>query len=490
MREQSVLAFDFGASSGRAILCSYDAEKQKIKLREVHRFPNEPVQIGGHFYWDILRLWHEIKNGLRKAWTVGKFESVAVDTWGVDYGLLDDEGSLMGNSFHYRDGRTTKMMRLAQSKLSFAELYAHTGNQIMAINTAFQLLDDREHGRLDRAKYMLPTPDLFAYFLTGDISVEQSIASTTQLFNPECGQWCGEVIEKLDLPEHIFPPMMETGAVKGMLSESLCKELGIESVPVIAVCGHDTQCAAFSVPCVDDVPFAFLSCGTWSLFGAEIDKPILTDQARECNLTNEVGYGGTITFLKNITGLWLLQETRRNLDRKGEHVSFATLEKLAQGAEGGVRFFDTDAPAFSEPGDMLERIRAWCCESNQPPPDTLGEGLRCIYDSLACKYREALEDIETCTGQRIERIYILGGGVKDHFLCQLTADICGIPVYTGAEEATAYGNAAMQLLACGILIDEKTAKQSIANSVTVKVYEPTMDHSDVYTSYCQVFKQK
>ncbi len=488
--KKRVLAFDCGASGGRAVLVSY--LDGRLKLQEIHRFPNEPVSYNGHLYWDVLRLLHEIKNGLRKAHAAGGFDSVGIDTWGVDYGLLDKKGNLIGNPHHYRDKRTDGMVKKAEEYISMERLYELTGNQIMPINTAFQLLEDKLHAPelLDAAQCFLMMPDLLAYLLTGDISVERTIAGTSQLFDYSTGGWSAETIEALGLPEHIFPPLMETGAQKGMLSEALCKELNIPSVPVIGVCGHDTQCAAAAVPCTANIPFLFISCGTWSLFGTELAAPVVTPQSAACNLTNEVGYGDTVTFLKNITGLWMIQETRRTFMAQGKTYSYADLEKMAAQADPAMRFIDVDASAFSEPGDMPARIKAWCSESNQPAPADDADILRCIYESLACKFRDTLEEIEACTGIKYERIYMLGGGVKDMLLCQLTADLCGIPVLTGPVEATAFGNAAIQLIAAGELQNLAEARQVVADSITVKEYTPNPENAYIYDNYKKIFRKE
>ncbi len=485
--KKQVLAFDLGASGGRAVLGCYDGSR--LKLKEVHRFVNEPVSCGGHLYWDVLRLLHEIKIGLKKAHEMGGFDSIGIDTWGVDYGLLDKRGNLLANPLHYRDRRTNNMVKKAEERISMEELYALTGNQIMPINTAFQLLEHQLHAPelLENAQCFLLMPDLLAYFLTGDISAERSIAGTTQLFDAATGGWSGKAVEALGLPEHIFPPVMQTGTIKGMLSEAVCEELGIPSVPVYAVCGHDTQCAAAAVPSTDGVPFTFISCGTWALFGTELHETIVDAQSAAYNLTNEVGYGDTVTFLKNITGLWLIQEIRRMLAARGRNYTYAELEHLAADAPSGLRFIDTDAPAFGVSGDMPKRVRDWCLESGQPEPADLADALRCIYESLACKFRDALEEIHSCTGQHYSYIYMLGGGVKDALLCQLTADVCGIPVLTGPNEATAFGNAAIQLVADGSVKDLDAARKLIAKSVSVKEYMPDPDNAYIYDNYKKIF---
>ncbi|MBQ8927549.1 MAG: rhamnulokinase [Oscillospiraceae bacterium] len=488
--KKRVLAFDLGASSGRAVLAEYDG--RNVTLREVHRFPNEPVSCGGHLYWDVLRLFHEIRRGLAKAAAAGGFDSIGIDTWGVDYGLLDRRGDLLGNPFHYRDPRTNGAAGRTAERIAPDALYALTGNQIMDINTAFQLCVQNETAPelLENAGCFLLMPDLLGYFLTGDISAEPTIAGTTQLFDPHTGGWSSEAIGALGLPEHLFPPVCETGSVKGMLRKEIAQELGIDPVPVIAVCGHDTQSAAAAIPAVGREPFAFISCGTWALFGTELDAPLINEHSAALSVSNEVGFGGTVTFLKNITGLWLLQETRRTLQQQGQPLGFAEMEALAASCEGGMRFIDTDAPAFGTPGDMPARIRSWCQESGQPAPADLADCLRCIYDSLACRFKDALSEIEACTGIRYRRLYLLGGGVKDALLCQLTADICGIPVLTGPAEATALGNAAVQLIAQGAFPDLAAARACIAGSVTVKEYTPDPRNAYIYENYQTIYKKE
>lgn len=487
---KTVLAFDLGASSGRAVLVHLC--DGKLTLEEVHRFANEPVAIGGHLYWDVLRLLHEIKTGLQKGFAAGGYDSIGIDTWGVDYGLLGRNGELLGNPHHYRDERNHGMAKAAESLISPEMLYALTGNQIMDINTAFQLLEDAKSRPelLEAAQCFLLIPDLLGYFLTGSISAERTIAGTTQLFNPCSGEWSAETIEALGLDASLFPAVLPTGAVKGMLLHTLCEELGIRSVPVIAVCGHDTQCAALAVPAVSDAEFAFISCGTWALFGTEEAAPVISEHSSALGISNEVGYGDTVTFLKNITGLWLMQETRRTFRQQGKDYTYAQMEDLARAAEPGVRFIDTDAPAFGTPGDIPARVRAWCMESGQPAPSDDGDILRCLYESLACKFRATLEEIVSCTGKPVTRIYMLGGGAKDALLCQLTADLCGIPVLTGVKEATALGNAMVQFIAGDAVENLASARRLLAASFPIRQYAPHAANAYMYDNYRQIFKKE
>lgn len=477
-----VLCFDFGASGGRAMIAEYDSGK--ITLNEVHRFKNRSISVNGTLYWDILALYNEIRTGLVKANKAGGFESIGIDTWGVDYGIIDENGYLMSNPIQYRDKRTSGMVEKSAELLPPDKLYELTGNQIMEINTAFQLLAEKEKRPyiLENGEALLPTPDLLAYMLTGEVSAELSIASTTQLFSPEKLDWSDEAIAAFGLPRKLFPKFVRPGESKGMLSKELCEELNIPQCEVAAVCGHDTQCAAFAAPAKEE-DYIFLSSGTWSLFGTVLDKPLVTKKAAELNVTNEVGYGGKVTFLKNITGLWLVQETKAYLESKGEEHSFAELERLAREADGFKAFVDTDAEEFSVQGDMPSRIREYCKKTGQNVPATLGEIMRTIYLSLAMKYRAALDQIRECTGKEYKKIYIVGGGTRDTLLSQLTADVCGIPVTAGPVEATVMGNAAMQLLRCGAILNESEVADVIRRSEELNEFAPAENYDKEYENY-------
>lgn len=478
---KKVLAFDFGASGGRAMLCAFDGEK--IKLTELHRFSNEPVLLGGTLYWDTLRLFYEIKQGLLKAKHAGGFDSVGINTWGVDFGLLGKDGALLESAVSYRDTRTQGMTEAAFGQIPRDELYMLTGNQIMEINTAFQLLALKENRPqlLENADQLLMTPDLFNYFLTGRAVTEYSMASTTQLADPHKRSWNHSVIRRLGLPERLFTEIVEPGTVVGALSAQICGELGLEPVPVIAVCGHDTQNAVAAVPAQEE-DFAFLSCGTWSLLGTELAAPVVSEKSCRLNVTNEGGFGGTTTLLKNITGLWLIQESRRQWQREGREFSYAELEKAALACEPFVSFIDPDAPEFAPPGDIPERIRQYCEKTKQPVPQTEGEVMRCIYQSLAMKYRYALAQISDITGKKYRRLYLVGGGTKDKLLCALTAEYCGVEVSAGPVEATVLGNAAIQLMALGEIPDVKTARKLIGKSESVRQY-PAGENPAAQTAY-------
>ena len=481
-----VLVFDFGASSGRAMLCQYD--DGKVSLSEVHRFSNDPVMVRGTFYWDILRLFHEIKQGIVKANAAGGFESIGIDTWGVDFGIVSAEGALLENPVNYRDKRTNGILPTAFERISSDELYSETGIQIMEINTAFQLLSLKLHREhiLNNAQQLLFMPDLMAYLLTGQMNAEISIASTSQLVDAKTHDWSDRVINALGLPRDIFPKIIPSGTNVGELSDELCEELCVPKCPVTAVCGHDTQCACAAVP-AEEEDFIFISCGTWSLFGTETDSPVINEISTKYNASNEIGYGGKTTLLKNIIGLWFIQETRRFLSKQGQEYSFADLERLAAEAEPFRCFIDPEAPEFVPPGDIPQRVRDYCRRTSQYVPETLGEVMRCIYESLALKYRQSLEEISACTGKSYNKLYMVGGGIKDTFLCRLAAGACNCSVSAGPIEATAYGNGMIQLISLGIVSDLKTARRIIAASEDIKRYAP--ENTDAWDKAYESYKQ-
>ena len=407
-----VLAFDFGASSGRAIIGCFDGDK--ITLEEVHRFSNDPVSVGGTVYWDVLRLFYEIKQGIIKAKIAGGFDSIGIDTWGVDFGLIDSEGKLMENPVHYRDARTVGLVDEAFKTMPKEKLYGITGIQFMELNTLF---------------------DAFG------------------------------------IKESVFAPLVQPGTVLGELSKEVCEECGVDPVPVISVCGHDTQSAITSVPC-EDGDFAFLSSGTWSLFGTELDKPIVNETSMNINITNEGGFDGSTGFLKNIIGLWLIQESRRQWKREGKEYSYADLEKLALAAEPFKSFIDPDAPEFVPHGNIPERVREFCRKTGQYVPETVGEIMRCIYESLAMKYRLTFEKLRECTERDYPVIHVIGGGTKDGLLCQMTANSCDRTVKAGPIEATVMGNVAVQLMSDGSVKNIGQARKIVAGSSELKTFEP------------------
>lgn len=471
MAGKRILAFDFGASSGRAILASY--EDGRIVMREIHRFSNDPVMVRGVFYWDVLRLFFEIKQGITKAVHEGGFDAVGIDTWGVDFGLLDSKGRLLGNPVHYRDTRTVGMMEKTFETIPADELYNRTGIQLVKLNTLFQLVALREQDPqlLEQADTLLLMPDLFAYLLTGVKRAEYTEVSTTQCLDPKTGDWAFDLLERLQIPTRLFPKIIDAGETYGMISDDICEELGCPKVPVIAVATHDTGSAVVSVPTQQD-DFIYISCGTWSLFGTELPKPVINETSRRFNLTNEGGYGRNVRFLKNIMGLWLIQESRRQWIREGHDVSYADLEKEALAADPFRCFIDPDDPSFETPGNLPRRVQDYCRRTGQYVPEDRGEIMRCIYESLAMKYRYTFRAIREVTGRTYDAIHMIGGGTKDRLLCQMTADACRCNVVAGPVEATAMGNIAVQLIALGELDGLKAARRVIANSEQPKQYAP------------------
>lgn len=482
-----VLAFDFGASSGRAIVGVFDGDK--IELREVHRFSNDPVTINGTVYWDVQRLFFEIKQGILKAKEDGGFDSIGIDTWGVDFGLLRKDGTLIENPIHYRDKRNDGMAEFAKKYMSHEEMYDITGIQFMDFNTVFQLLSLKENRPyiLEEAETLLFMPDLLSYMLSGVKSTEYSIATTSQMVDLKTRDWSDKIINDLGLKKDILTPIVATGTVIGQLSDEICEELGVPKADIVSVASHDTQSAITAAPCEYE-DFAFISCGTWSLFGTEVKEPVLNEASKKLNVTNEGGYGYSIAFLKNICGLWLIQESRRQWIREGTEYSYAELERMALECEPFKCFIDPDAPEFGTMGNLPERVREYCRKTNQYVPETVGEIMRCIYESLALKYRLTFDGIMECTGKVYDRIHVMGGGTKDKLLLNMTAQSCNVPVYGGPIEATALGNIAIQLMADGTIADIKEARKIIAKGENLKLYEPgdRCAWEDAYEKYKEI----
>ena len=466
-----ILAFDFGASSGRAMLGVL--ENGRLSVTEIHRFSNDPVTLSGVMYWDYLRLWHEIKCGIRLALAKGPIDAIGIDTWGVDFGLLDERGDLIANPVHYRDERTVGIPEELEEILSYHELYQKTGLQKLRFNSVYQLYYLAKHRPevLSRAKTLLFMPDLMAYSLTGVCRTEETIASTSALFDPATKALLPELLDLIGVPASLFAETIAPGEVYGMLSPSLCEELSCAPIPVIAVCTHDTASAVLAAPAKGD--FAYVSCGTWSLFGTEIPSPCITPESERLQYTNEGGHTKTTRFLRNIMGLWLIQESRRQWIREGYDVSYADLEREALSAEPFVSFIDCDAPEFETAGDLPGRIRAFCRATGQKVPETRGEVMRTIYQSLAMKYRENMQKLSSLTGVRYETLHMVGGGIKDTLLCRMAASAIGIPVVAGPAEATVIGNIAMQLISLGEVKDVAEAREIIADSVDLYSYAPT-----------------
>ena len=466
-----VLAFDFGASSGRAMLGTL--ENGKIELREIHRFSNDPVSVNGTLYWDVLRLYFEIKQGINKAVLDGGFDAVGIDTWGVDFGLLDKKGNLLANPVHYRDLRTEGMMEEVDAVIPRAELYRRTGTQAVRLNSIYQLkyLYSREPELMARTEKILFIPDLFAYFLTGVMRTEYSFASTTGLMSAKEKDWDTELIDLLGFERRIFPEIIDAGTAYGTLSPEICEELGAKPVPVIAVCTHDTGSAVASVPAAGE-DFLYVSCGTWSLYGTELKEAIISDRAQAYNITNEGGYARSVRLLKNIMGLWLIQESRRQWIREGREVSFADIEREALAVPAFRCFVDPDYAALETPGNLPRRIREYCEKTGQYVPQTLGEVARCIYESLAMKYRYVSDIMVELTGKPYDTLHLVGGGGKDGLLCQMAANSCNLKVLAGPTEATASGNVGVQFIALGEIGSLAEFRAIVRDSFSYKSYEP------------------
>ena len=469
-KKKQVLAFDFGGGSGRAILGTL--ENGKIHMEEVHRFSNDPVIVNGTMYWDTLRHFFEIKQGIVKAKQKGGFESIGIDTWGVDFGLLDEHGDLLESAVHYRDDRTLGMQEEVFKVIPKEEVYNLTGNQFENFNTIFQLysLVQKRPWILEKADTLLLTPDLFNYFLTGEKKAEYTMATTTQLMDAKNKVWSDRILEALQIPKKILPEIVPSGTVVGTLQPSICEELGVEPAKVIAITGHDTQSAVVSVP-TQEKDFIFISCGTWSLFGTELDGPIIGEKSLECNVSNEGGYGNTTTLLKNIIGLWLAQESRRQWIREGQEYSFGELEQMAQKAEPFQSFIDPDAPEFVPAGNVPERIREFCRRTGQKVPETLGEIATVIYTSLAECYAKTAKELEEMTGRTFSRIHVVGGGSNAGYLNELTARATGKEVHAGPGEATAIGNITAQMLKAEEFKSIEEARTTIHESFGIKVYQ-------------------
>ena len=473
---RTFLAVDLGASSGRVMAGKWDGAR--FALEEQHRFPNGGVQVGKRLYWNLLGLWKEIQIGLRKAASdLSGIASIGVDTWGVDFGLLDRDGQLLGFPCHYRDRRTEDVWERVVAELGRTHLFERTGLQFLPFNTIYQLAAMRGTAQLGAADRFLMMPDLFHWLLTGQISNEYTDATTTQLLDPRTGTWAADLIEALDLPRHIFGPIAPPGTDLGPVQAQVARESGLPAdVRVVLPGSHDTASAVAAVP-AEAKPsrqpsWCYISSGTWSLMGIELPTPLIDDRVLARNFTNEGGVFGTIRLLKNIAGLWLIQECRRIWAREGKDYTWEALMQAATEAPPLATLIDPDDATFLAPDDMPEAIAAFCRKTGQPVPDSHGAVIRTALESLALRYRQVLCWLEELTGGTIETIHIVGGGSQNTLLCQMTADACGRRVVTGPVEATALGNVAVQAIAQGELADLAQARQAVRASFEPTVYEP------------------
>jgi rhamnulokinase len=473
MADTKFLALDLGAESGRAVVGHLNG--RSLQLEEIHRFPNGPVWVNGHLYWDALRLLSECKLGLRMA--VQRYgrsiASVGLDTWGVDFGLLDEQDNLLGSPYHYRDARTNGMLDAVFERVPRQEVFAYTGIQFMQLNSLYQLYAMRVNRvpALDLARTFLTMPDLFNFWLTGRKVCEFSNATTTQCYNPRTRTWATEMLARLDLPTSIFCEIVPSGTVLGELLPEVASELAIAPIPVIAPACHDTGSAVAAVPAREH-DYAYISSGTWSLMGVEVKEPVITAQSLAYNFTNEGGVCDTFRLLKNIMGLWLVQECRREWARAGEEHDYGALTQMAADAPAFGPIVDVDDPRFLPPGDMAGRIREYCRETGQAVPESKGEILRCALESLALRYRWVLEKLEAMMERPIKVVHIIGGGMQNELLCQCAADAMQRPVITGPIEATAMGNMLMQALALGHIGSLDEGREIVRNSFQVGTFEP------------------
>lgn len=490
MKELKMLGIDLGASSGRGIVGSFNGEK--LTLTENHRFANEPVIQNGRFSWDILRIFHEIKNSIRKCVLNGdELASIGIDTWGVDYGFIDKNGHLIANPAHYRDSRTEGIMDYVNKTIPLNDIYDRTGIQAMNFNTIFQLAADARDNPelLNYAKHLLFIPDLLGYFLTGNIATEATIASTGAILNPKTKQYDFELLDKLGIPRHLFSNIVAPGSRLGSLLPQVLEETGNTTANVVKIASHDTASAVIAVPSKEE-SFIYISSGTWSLMGTELKEPIINEAARNAQFTNESGAENTIRYLKNIIGLWLIQESRRQWQREGTDYSFDELTSMAREAKPFACFINPDDPIFVAPGNMPLRVAEYCKKTGQYVPQTNGEIIRCILESLALRYRFTVNMIKEFMPKAPTAIHVVGGGCQNTLLCALTADACGLPVYAGPVEATAIGNISMQAIATGELKDVAQARDLISRSFELKIFEPTPSNSgmwdDAFERFCKL----
>lgn len=492
---RNFLAFDFGAESGRALLGAFDGDR--LTLADVHRFPNTPIRLPTGLHWNVLQLWQEIKQGITLAQkTLGAAPaSIGLDTWGVDFGLLDSNGVLVGLPYHYRDSRNDGMIEAACQIVPRADIFGQTGIQFMQLNSLYQLLAmvRQQSPALDIAHTFLTIPDLFNYWLTGQKVCEFTNATTTQCYNPLENGWAKSMVAQLGIPTHIFPDIVEPGTVLGNVSPGLSTELDLRSaVPVVAPACHDTGSAVAAVPAANQ-RFAWISSGTWSIVGAEVPNAVVNEQTLAYNLTNEGGVNHTYRLCKNVAGLWLVQECRRTWARQGEEYSYAQLTDMAAQAAPFQAIIDPDHPSFLKPSevgdDMPSRIQARCQATGQPVPTSKGAIIRCALESLALKYRWVLEKLETILGHELAPVHIVGGGTQNRLLCQLTADATGHPVVAGPVEATAIGNLIVQAIALGDLGSLAQGRELIRRSFEVVTYEPAANRAQWDAAYEQLLKQ-
>jgi rhamnulokinase len=463
------LACDLGADSGRVMLGTLDGGK--ISLEELHRFPTGATKVAGALHWEFDRLLNELKTGLTKAAAKKlPIASISTDSWGVDYVIYDERGLPMPPVWCYRDSRTAQGVEIVKEKIEWPVVFAETGIQFMALNTIYQIVTEPA-ARLAKARHILLIGDAFNFFCSGVARNEVSLASTTQLYNPVHQRWSKKLFTALGLREDLFAPICPSGTRLGPLKKNLATETGLPQIEVIASCSHDTGAAVAAVP-GETGNWAYLSSGTWSLMGVEKPRPVINDQSRNLGFTNEIGFGDSVRLLKNIVGLWLLQESRRHWIKTGKKFEFVELEKMAVAAPPFVSLINPDDPRFLSPDAMPEKIADFCRETSQPVPANIGACVRCIYESLALFYRVVLRRTERLIAGKIERLHVVGGGSKDVTLNQFTANAIKIPVLAGPTECAALGNILVQAIALGHLASHAAAREVVRNSFALQTYTP------------------
>lgn len=463
------LAIDLGAESGRVM--SGRLADGTLALEELHRFPNTPRTESGHLVWDYPQLLKEIGTGLRHAARTGRtFESVSTDSWGVDYALFDRAGQFMPPAFHYRDTRTADGVRRALSRTTWETIFAETGIQFMPLNTLFQLAAEPPE-RLEGAGFILGIGDAVNYFLCGEAKLEVSMASTFQLYNPVRRTWSDTLMEVLGLPRRLFPEIVPSGTRLGTLRAELAAETGLPALPVVASCSHDTGAAVAGVPAAEP-SWAYLSSGTWSLMGVELAEPVINERARALNFTNEIGCGGTVRLLRNLSGMWLIQQCRKRWAEAGHDLDYGHLMRLAAAVPPFGSLIDPSAQEFVAPADMPAQIAAFCRRTNQPVPASEGAFIRCALESLALLYGRTLRQLEELTGQRIDAVHIVGGGSRNELLNQFAANALERTVLAGPAEATAAGNIVVQAIGLGHLPSLAAAREVIRRSTDLREFQP------------------
>ena len=475
MSEPIYIACDLGAGSGRVI--SGSIREGRLVLEEIHRFVSPPVTLHGTLRWNIAQIYEELKTGLRKVAETGiAAAGISVDSWGVDYVWFSAREPLLGLPYHYRDPRTGDAYAHALKTVGPERIFRETGIQFMPINTLYQLAAEsaRNPGLLAAADQFLNIADYLHFLFCGVAKAEETLASTTQLFNPQTRRWSEDLLGQFDLPSRLFPEVVPPGTILGPTLPSLQEETGLPPTPVLATCSHDTGAAVVAVPATGE-DWAFLSSGTWSLIGVELPAPLINDDVRRLNYTNEIGYAGTTRFLRNIVGMWLLQECQRAWQQAGQPLDFGELTRLAEQAEPFRSLINPNAVRFGQPGDMPARIAAFCRESGQPTPSTPGQFALCVLESLALVYRNALDELERLTGRTIQRLHIVGGGSLNTLLNQLTADATGRVVLAGPVEATAAGNVLVQAMTLGHVASLPDARRIVRDSFPIQELQPRRD---------------